>query len=56
MIVAKTYDDEIKCGGCNYRFHILYGHDGTNFTPDEEGMTEGLCSECFLESLMEAQG
>jgi len=52
MPISKTFEDEIKCGGCNYRVSILYGHEGTNFEPDKDGLTDGLCAECFLETLM----
>jgi len=43
-MISKTYQGEVKCGGCNYRVSTLHGYEGTNLKQD------GLCAECFLET------
>ena len=47
-IVSKYYDEEIKCGGCNWPTHKLFAFEGQNV--DEIGM----CGECFSSFLEEA--
>ncbi len=42
MSIGKCYEDEVKCGGCNYRVMTLYAKTGQDID------TEGVCSDCFL--------
>ena len=46
-VKSKIFNDEIKCGGCNYRVSTLYSFPKYNIKE------EGLCSCCFMGMIVE---
>lgn len=44
------YDNDIKCGGCNYWSGEFFSVDPNGFKLDEDGRCQALCAECFDET------
>ena len=53
-IKSKVLED-CKCGGCNWVTETYYSMLDEDIVRNEDGYSNGLCSQCFLEMLMEMQ-
>jgi len=54
-VCCKSFDEEYKCGGCNYKFTTAWYLD-CELEPerdqeDEDRLTSGVCANCFCEMM-----
>ena len=55
-ITHKQFDEEHKCGGCNYSHSVFYSVEGEiALKMDNDDRPTGLCAGCMVEMLMELQ-
>jgi hypothetical protein len=54
-ICCKAMDNEYKCSGCNWEHQLAYYLDTTSEPEvdpkDEDRLTNGLCAQCFIETI-----
>jgi len=52
---SKTFDDEMKCGGCNYPTYTFYSLEGPIEINDEDSndpRPTGLCALCMCDMIV----
>jgi hypothetical protein len=56
----KVFDNEYKCGGCNWAGTQFYSLEGPVLLDDADGPDDvrptGLCAYCFMDMLIDCQG